>query len=130
ASLEQERRGIYADAMRHVGAMVDATKRFLGFWTDKSAVRDVVREIHGVDTGNAAAKKAAHKWLDASELLRKQYNEMGGNIRKLSYGYLPQLWSQVKLAKISAEQFIGEILPRLNRDRYRNENGTRMTDDQ
>src|SRR6185369_9027707 len=125
ASLEQERRGIYADAMRHVGAMVDATKRFLGFWTDKSAVRDVVREIHAVDTGNAAARRAAQKWLDASELLRKQYNEMGGNIRKLSYGYLPQLWSQAKLTNIKAKQFIDEIKPRLKRDRYRNEDGTR-----
>jgi hypothetical protein len=130
SALEQERRGIYSFAMRNILAMYNTTKKWAGFWTDKNAVRDVVREINGEDTGNMAARHAAKKWLDASELLRKQYNELGGNIRKLAYGYLPHKWNTYKLSRISADTFANEIVPRLKRTMYRDETGRRLTDEQ
>lgn len=127
SSLEQERRGIYAFAMRGVLATYNTTKKWAGFWTDKNAVRDVVREINGEDTGNQAAKHAAKKWLDATELLRRQYNELGGNIRQLAYGYLPHKWNTYKLSRISADEFAREIVPRLKRTLYRDETGHVLT---
>jgi hypothetical protein len=128
ASLEQNRRGIYAEAMRHIKAMYDYTTEV--FWTNKNAVRDFVREVNGQDSGNRYAKRAAIRWLEATESLRKQYNELGGNIRKLAYGYLPHKWDAYKLSRISGDEFAKEIVPRLDRSKYRDETGRRLTDDQ
>lgn len=128
SSLEQERRGVYADAMRHIKAMVDSTADFFHFITNKKNVRDVVDEIMGQSTGNKDAKHAADKWLEATESLRQQYNELGGNIRKLAYGYLPQKWSQARLANVDADTFAADIVPRLNRRFYRDETGRPLTD--
>jgi len=129
ASVEQTRRGVYADAMRHIQAMYAATKEWGGFWTNKESVRDFVREVNGEDTGNKAAKRAAEKWLGATESLRTQYNELGGNIRKLAYGYLPHKWDVYKLKDIKPEAFAKEIVDRLDGSKYRDETGRRISRD-
>lgn len=129
ASLEQVRIGIANEANRKMGPVVDATSKYLGFWTDKKSVRDVLRELYGEDSGNATAKEAARVWRDqVAEPLRKQFNEVGGAIRKLKDWAIPQQHSQLKVANAGPEKWTNDILPKLDRDAYVNEDGSLMND--
>ena len=77
-SLEQRRNGIARFYNGKIAPVVAATQKFAGFWTDKKAVRDVLRELYGEDSGNAAARQAAKAWKDqVAEPLRQQFNAAG-----------------------------------------------------
>jgi len=127
---EQVRQGIVKDSLRQLQQVADVTSKYFGFLTNRAAVRDMIREGMGEDSHNPTAKAAWKAWADVAENLRQQFNEAGGAIRKLSYGYVPQRWDWYKASKVSTEEFIGDFLPRLRRDAYFNENGSPMTDGQ
>lgn len=130
-SLESRFNGVAREALGRFGPLAQATQKYLGFWTNRKNVRDIMRELWGVDTGNAAAKEAAGVWQDGiAEPLRKQVNENGGDIRKLPGWAAPQSHSQMKVARESTENWMQYVLPRLNRDAYVNADGSLMDDTQ
>lgn len=110
-------------------------KRWLGmklFDLDNPAMtRDVVREIwKNADgsTGNAAAKKAAQAWLKTTEDMRLAFNNAGGAIGKLGYGYLTQIHDAAKIGKAGAQRWGDFVMQRLDRSAYLREDGSRMDD--
>lgn len=107
----------------------DSTKpKGLGLVNDKQGIKDLVYEMYGVDTGNKAAQKGAQAWLKATELLRKRFNDSGGDIGKLEDWALPQHHSQLKVSKAGDKQWISDIIGKLNREKYINSDGSYMTD--
>lgn len=130
-SLEQRRNGIARYYNGKIAPVVAATQQYLGFWTNKQAVRDVLRELYGEDSKNPAAKAAAKAWSDnVAEPLRQQFNAAGGAIRQLKNWAVPQSHSQVKAARAGLEKWTADVLPRLDREAYVNADGSLMNDAQ
>lgn len=129
--------GSLMDLIRAAGDKTGAGmgRRFLMtvFQTDNPAMTlDVVREVFKngeAGTGNEAAKAAARAWLDTIEGLRQRFNAAGGDVRQLDYGYVPQPHDQAKVRKAGADAWARETLPLLDRKRYVNADGSRMSDD-
>lgn len=82
----------------------------------KNAARmdNVVRELHGEDTGDLAAKALAKAWETVSDGLRQRFNAAGGAIQKLASWGLPQSHNRLALIKRTKELWINDILPLLD----------------
>ncbi len=119
---------------QNFSAMLDtinaAEPRFFGMMENPAAVRDFVYEVFGKKTENEIAAKGAKAWLDHTEKMRVRFNNAGGNVRKLDYGYLPQPHDARRVLKAGADAWVNYIKPLLDKNRYRNEDGTHMTDEQ
>ena len=129
-TLESAIEGVVRGAKGNMEGFAQVTSRYAGFWTNKAMVADVIRELHGESTGNAKARWMADKWTETAENLRKQFNELGGNIRKLKGWAVPQDHSALKVARASTNDWIDYVLPRLNREVYVNERGDFLTDNE
>lgn len=129
-SLEQVREGVSRMYKGYMEPIAKATEKLAGL-ADKNAVRDVIREIRGEDSGNATAKAMAKLWIDnIAEPLRKERNYAGANVGKLDYGYVPQSHSVYKIARDGMIKWMEFVLPRLDRERYVNVDGSLMNDTQ
>lgn len=51
-----------------------------GLQQDKIGIRNMVRELYGIDTGDAVAKNAADAWRRTTDLAAKRYAAAGGEI--------------------------------------------------
>jgi hypothetical protein len=116
-------------------AMVaDILQRFhqnvLGKIRHTAELGDVVREIFKPDsTGNENARALADAWMKAAEYLRARFNEAGGAIGKLDYGYLPQSHSSRLVRKAGFNAWRDFITPLLDRGRMVDDlTGEPMTD--
>lgn len=129
----------WADSIKHeaLGNLVDVWKSIKGFgglFEDPRAAYDLEREMWGEDSGNPAAKAAAAAWTKTTDDLHDRANKAGANIGKLEDWRRPQSWSQDRIARAgkdvneSLQLWIDKTLPRLDRSRYVNEDGSRMSD--
>lgn len=94
-------------------------------------VADVVREIFSQADGhtqNKIAHTAARAWLDTIESMRQRFNRAGGDIGKISYGYLTQVHDAEKVAATSSTNWSSKVLPLLDRSAYVNADGRLMSD--
>jgi hypothetical protein len=94
--------------------------------------RDIVKEIFkdaDGHTGNSTASTAARAWLDTIEKLRTRFNEAGGDVGKLDYGYVPQPHDTSKVRAAGVDLWVEKTAPLLDRSRYLLEDGSRMSDD-
>lgn len=123
-----------ANATRNwaIGQMLDAfdKSKLLGMFEDESHIRDLVREMFGEETGNAEAKTGAQQWQQQTELLRETFNASGGDIGHLDNWGLPQEHSQIKTAKAGEQQWLDDILPAIDREKYVHSDGRLMNDDE
>lgn len=90
-------------------------------------VREVFTKADG-STGNPAAQRAARAWEDTAEALRQRFNAAGGDVRKLMYGYLPQVHDAARVLKAGIETWVRDVLPMVDRSRYTNPDGRPMSD--
>lgn len=93
--------------------------------------RDLVAEVFaGADgrSGNAIAKQGARAWLDTIEGLRSRFNDAGGDVGRLDYGYLPQPHDQALVRNAGRDAWAAKTLDKLDRTRYLREDGRLMTD--
>lgn len=119
--------------------------------------RDLIREIFDGASGvtkNPTAQKGARAWLDTIEGLRQRFNAAGGDVGKLDYGYLPQPHDSARVraagtlewakqqtaagnlnaarklppAAWARQHWVDAILPQLDRSRYVDETGARLSD--
>lgn len=119
-----------AEAKDGTGALRNLGMRI--FDLDNPAMTaDIVREVFKLadgHTGNKAAQAAAKAWLGTIEALRVRFNAGGGNVGKLSYGYLSQAHDAVKVFEAGAKRWAAEVLPLLDREQYVRPDGSMMND--
>lgn len=130
-SMESQARAIERDGLRQmIGTMEASNPKFFGLFENKDGIRAVVKEIFGEDSGVKEAKDGAAQFKAVAESLRQRFNRAGGDIGQLEDWGMPHHHSQSKVAKAGRDQWVADILPKLNRDKYVNPDGTRMNDQQ
>lgn len=102
--------------------------RFFHLFEDEASVRDLVYEIRGQATGNFRAKKGAKAWSDVTELLRRRFNDAGGDIGYLENWGIPQHHSMEKVGRATREQWVSDVIGKLDRKYYIKEDGQLMGD--
>lgn len=100
----------------------------LDYLQHKDKVRLLLEEIRGKDTGDALAKQGAKAWLDTAEQARQWFNEKGGAIGHLEDWGLPQHHSQELVARAGRDEWVSFVFDRLDRARYVDLAGNRMSD--
>jgi hypothetical protein len=116
------------------GEGANAGRRALMFLFEaenKQMTGDLVTEIFGKGaggTGNKLAQQGAKAWLDTIEGMRQRFNAAGGDVGKLDYGYLPQPHDASRIRAAGRDVWADKVLPLLDRKRYLNEDGGRMSD--
>lgn len=131
-SAESRANAIKANAVRQLVDTFEAVDpRFWGLFENQEGVRTLTRAIFG-ETQNMPPEvvQGAQAWLNVATQLREQFNAAGGKIREMENWALPQHHSQVKVNKAGVDQWVADILPMLRRDKYRNDDGTVMNDQQ
>lgn len=104
--------------------------KFAGMMHDMESVRAFVREVYGESSGMAHIKEVAGAWVKTAEDMRERLNNAGGDVGKLDYAYLPQNHNQLKIHKAGKEAWTNKIMPLLDRNRYMNADGSRMSVDE
>lgn len=137
--------GIKRDSTRNLMGLIEAASSTQGAGAGRRVLmalfdaenptmsRDLALEVFAqgkAGTGNAIAKQGAAAWLQVTETLRQRFNNAGGDVGKLDYGYLPQAHDQRRVLQAGRDGWAAEVLPMLDRSRYVNEDGSRMTDAQ
>ena len=75
----------------------------------------VVKEIlEPGSTANPLAKEFAKAVNEAIELARTRHNQFGGRVAKIKGNYLPQPHNPVKIGSVTQEEWIENILPKLD----------------
>lgn len=134
-----------------ISLLKTASPRGLGFFENREAVLGVLREVNGVNTGNLAYKLAAKAWESTIDSMRKRWIASGGKLEELENWGHPQNHNAHKVmnaARILADSkidkvkmrakpydldankaaWIGYIMPRLDREKFLNNNFKRMSD--
>lgn len=101
-----------------------------GLFEDKDGLHDLIREIHGEDTGNAVAKDAAKSWKSYADEARDRFNAAGGDIGKLGEHYFPNYSDPYRVGQAGLDKFLKDLIDGnlLDRDKYLRLDGTRMSD--
>lgn len=103
---------------------------FFGLFEDRQGVHDLWKELHGEDSSNQVAKAGADAWKKVTEEMRQRFNDAGGQVGKLEDWAKPQNHSQPRVAAAGIDKWIADTLPKLDRSKYVNLDGSRMTDEQ
>ena len=113
--------------MKIATAMERFRTKTLGLRQDIAGMREVVRELEGVNTGNKIAKDFAKQIAEVFEDVRLRFNRAGGNIGKID-NWFPHWWDPKLIAKITRENFVEQFGSKLDRDRMLNHLGIPMDD--
>lgn len=128
-SVETRARAIERDALRQMLDTLEATNpKFFGLIENPEGVGNLVRELHGQSTGDADAAAGAKVFHGITTALRERFNRSGGDVGQLDDWGMPHHHSQSLVAKAGRAQWVQDVLPLLDRRRYMNEDGSRMTD--
>ena len=131
-SVESRAGAIRTDALRQLVDTFEAVDpRFWGLFESQEGVKTLTRAIFGETQGiPPEVVKGAQAWLDVAGQMREAFNKAGGKIGLLENWSLPQHHSQLKVNKAGAETWINDTIGKLNREKYVNDDGTRMNDQQ
>lgn len=128
-SVESRARAIERDALRQMLDTLEATNpKFFGLLENPEGVQMLVKELHGQKTGDVDAAQGAKVFHEIAARLRERFNRSGGDVGQLDDWGMPHHHSQAQVAKAGRQQWATDVLPLLDRKRYVNEDGTRMTD--
>lgn len=128
-SAETWAQAVRQDTFSQLIPLWNSVKGFAGLFENPKGMTDLVRELHGEDSGNAAAKTGADAWRKVTEGLRERANAAGMDIGKLDDWHYPQSHSQGRIAQAGLEKWTADVLPKLDRSKYINADGTRMSDE-
>lgn len=135
--------GIKRDNVRNLFDLIDAASSKQGAGAGRQALmvlfdaenpvmtRDLALEVFARGnggTGNKMAVQAAKAWLEVTDAMRQRFNNAGGEVRQLDYGYLPQAHDALRVLARGQDAWANEMLPMLDRRRYLREDGTSMDD--
>jgi hypothetical protein len=114
------------------GNMLDTLQatnpKILGLFEDQKGTLDLIKELHGEDSGNPLAKQGAKAFHDTSESLRQRFNRGGGDIGKLESYDMPHHHSHALIVRAGRDAWVKDIMPLLNRDKYVKDDGALMND--
>lgn len=136
-SVETNAHAISQETFSRLLPLLTSVKGFAHLFQSGKGVSDLIHEMFGEHTGNAAAKHGAKLFQEHSEELRNRANAAGASIGSLGDDYhYPQSHSQARVAQAGGhndpskalETYVGDTLPLLNRDKYVNADGSRMSD--
>lgn len=125
-------RSVFEAAVSKDGA--SAGRRALQFLFDAEnpvMTRDLAREIYARGeggTGNQLAIQAARAWDETVGSMLGRFNNAGGDIGRLEYGYVPQPSDQGRVLAAGRDKWVADTMPRLNRQRYVTPEGRLMND--
>jgi hypothetical protein len=129
ALLEQDVRGTFPSAAqlrdaitRRATSMMDEylttfKRDLIGRTRNKATMNNLIREVFGENTGDAAARELAGAWGKASEYLRQRFNAAGGAIPLRKDWGLPQTHSVEKVRSVKFEEWRDFISARLDLDK-------------
>jgi hypothetical protein len=121
--------GVRNETLSRLISAIDAVSpRFLGLIDDPATIRSFARAVMDGKADTPEMAKAAKAYTDTLESLRVRSNAAGTDIGKLDYGYLPQPHDVGRVARVGAEQWARDVLPRLDRSRYVGADGNPMDD--
>lgn len=86
----------------------------IGRTRNKAAMKNLIREAFGENTGDAAAREMATAWAKASDYLASRYNAAGGAISKRSDWALPQSHSSEKVKAAGYNDWRSYIVQRID----------------
>lgn len=128
-SIESRAKAIERDALRQmIGTMEATNPKFLGLFADLEGEAAIVRELFGENSGVPEAKTGAKQFKEIAEALRQRFNDGGGSVGQLEDWGMPHHHSQALVAKAGRDKWVATIMPMLDRARYLNEDGSRMSD--
>jgi hypothetical protein len=94
--------------------LVTFNPNLLGKTRNKAKLKNLVYEVFGKDTGDASAREMAQSWIKVAEQMRLDFNRVGGRIAKrLDWG-LPQFHDRLKVGKVTENEWIDYVVPRLD----------------
>lgn len=102
--------------------------RYFGLFEDEAGVRDLVFELRGQKTNNARAQAGAKAWKEVTDLLRRRFNDAGGDIGYLENWGIPQHHSMDKVGRVAQSKWVSDIIGKLDRKYYVKEDGQMMND--
>ncbi len=113
--LDMEARSITRRFNARLGAFLKEHHRnILGSVTKPAQMRNIVREMHGEATGDAAAKALSDGITDALEDLRLMHNEAGGIIGKLENWGMPHSHNRRAITQAKFDTWFQDIQPKIN----------------
>ncbi len=122
-------KSIEAEAFGRLMPLWQSVKGFAGLFENKEGTSALIREMFGEKTGNAAAAAGAKMWRQVTDELRTRANAAGMDIGDLADAWhYPQNHSQSRIAQAGINKWIADTMPTLDRDRYLNDDGSRMND--
>lgn len=139
-SVESQAKAIRNDTVRRMLRAFESTApRFFGLLADVEGERILQRELSRESTGNSDAAIAAKVFHDTVEQLRQRWNRAGGDTGFLEDWDRPHAWFQRAVAYAAGKDvdaaspkhrmaFIADVVPRLDRSKYVNEDGSLMSD--
>lgn len=118
ASVEKRKAGILS--LLHSGMdefLAKHRRDLLGRVQEKAELQDILREIHGDNTGNTSARELAQAWINTAERARLMFNKAGGDIPKPKDWGLPHSHDSVAVRRAGFDGWYAEIRPRLDINR-------------
>lgn len=97
--------------------LADLRKTVTGKVRDPALESDIVRALNGEAVDSLNAREMADSVRGAMDYLRQRFNMAGGHIPKMEGYDLPHRWSAQQLRGVNFEQWLGDIMPALDRAR-------------
>jgi hypothetical protein len=113
--MDYKHRGLVRRFNGRMGAYLKEHHRdILGRVTKPAQQAAIADELHGIASGNPAAKALADGIRDALEDMRVMFNEAGGLISKLDNWGLPHVHNRLALMRAGVDGWIAQIKGRLD----------------
>lgn len=110
-NIESHAEGITKRLLRMMdGAMEPYASRMAGLRQDTESIWNVVDELFGKDTGDAAAKAAAKGFTDATTYAVDRVKRGGKQLAVLEDWRLPQMWDTGRVKKFTEKQFLNDLM--------------------
>ena len=100
-----------------------------GFLHDMKSQNEFINAIYGAD-GSPAIKAAVKAWTETAERMRVHANNLGADIGKLDYNYIPRIYDKVKMGTKAAEsgEFVADLIGWMDKSRFLDESGRYIGD--
>lgn len=119
--VEREGRAIFKQAMGGLQEFLrDHAENIVGQVRGRAQLSDIMRELHGADSGNVAAKQMAAAINAQREWLRTSFNSLGGDIRKLDDYGVAHSHNRGKITAAGFDSWFDDIYGRLDWNRIVN----------